>query len=442
MTAIRERFEQAIAALGPGRVTGVIAVSGGPDSIALLDLAAIAGPALGLVPVVAHFDHGIHPDSAEIAERVAAAVAGYGLRYRTHRVELGPMATETAARRARRSWLETVADEEAAGFILTAHHRDDQVETMIMRFLMGSGPAGLAGISRRAGRWVRPLLDSSRQEIGAFLAERGLASWQDPSNSDQRHLRSWIRHDLLPRIEPRVPKVRENLAAAAGVFEENRRGWDELLDQLSALEVRAAEDSVSVAADPLSGYSLALVRSLLKALGFRLQLGLGKGQIDRLQRLVLQGHTGQSVDLVGGGRGELAFGRLTLFRGPAHPTEYRVPLSAITEAAPIGEWRLTCTRSAPPEVIPRDGFATWVVPDASLVVRPWRAGDRIRPIRGRGSRLVVRCMQDSMVPRSRRPKWPVFEHRGEVVWVPGVCRSDALLPDPTALAMRIDVCPR
>ncbi len=442
MTGLRERFEHAITALGPGPVTGVIAVSGGPDSIALLDLAAAAGPALGLVPVVAHFDHGIHSESAEIARRVAAAAAGYGLRYRTQRVELGPTATETVARRARLSWLEAVADEETAAFILTAHHRDDQVETMIMRFLKGSGPAGLAGISPRRGRWVRPLLDTSHQEIGLFLAERGLASWQDPGNTDQRHLRSWVRHDLLPRIEHRVPKVRENLAAAAGVFHENRRGWDELLDQLPALELRAEENGASVAADPLRGYSSTVVRSLLKALGFRLEVGLGKRQVDRLQRLVLQGHTGQAVDLVGGVRGELAFGRLTLFRGSACLDEYHVPLSGAIETTPIGEWRLSCTRSTPPEVIPRHGFATWVVPDASLVVRPWRAGDRIRPIRGRGSRLVVRCMQDSKVPRSRRPKWPVVEHRGEVIWVPGVCRSDVLLPDPTALAMRIDVSPR
>ena len=431
-----------MAALGPGPETAVIAVSGGPDSIALLDLVARAAGGLGLRAVVAHFDHGIHPDSAAVANRVARAAAGYGLRHRIHRVELGPDATETVARRARLAWLEQVADEEGAAFILTAHHRDDQVETMIMRFLKGSGPAGLAGISRRRERWVRPLLDTTRQEIDSYLTERGLASWQDPSNSDQRHFRSWVRHELLPRIEARVPQVRANLQTATGVFDENRRGWDELLDQLPVLEVTVEEGGISVAAAPLRGYSSAVVRSLLRALGFRIGAGLGKGQLDRLQRLVLQGHTGQTVDLVGGGRGELAFDRLRLFRGPPHLTEYRVPLAGEVAAAEIGDWRLACSRSTPPDRIPRGGFATWVAPEASLVVRPWRPGDRIRPIRGRGSRLVVRCMQDSKVPWSLRPKWPVFEHLGVVIWVPGVCRSDLLLPDPTALAMRIDVSPR
>ncbi|MSR01855.1 MAG: tRNA lysidine(34) synthetase TilS [Gemmatimonadetes bacterium] len=442
MGTVRERFDRALARLGPGPATALVAVSGGPDSIALLDLAATAGPGCGFTWVVAHFDHGIHPDSADVAARVAAAAGRYGLEYRSHRTILGPDATETTARRARLAWLHTVAVETGAKGILTGHHRDDQVETMVMRFLNGSGPSGLVGIRPHWGRWLRPLLEVSRQEIEAYLAERGLASWVDPGNADQRHLRSWVRHELLPRIERRVPRVRENLMAAAGVFEVNRRGWDDLLGQLSALEFQTEVDGVSVAADPLKGYSSAVVRSLLKALGFRLDVGLGKGQLDRLQRLVVKGHTGQMVDLVGGGRGELAFGRLKLSRGLAHRPEYRATISGPDQTAEAGDWRVTSGRSTPPEVMPRDGFTTWVQLGVCLVARPWRAGDRIRPIRGRGSRLVVRCMQDQEVPRSHRLQWPVIEHEGVVVWVPGVCRSDGLLPDPSALAMRIDVSSR
>ncbi len=440
--AVRERFDQALATLGPGPATVIVAVSGGPDSIALLDLAATAEGPDGITWVVAHFDHGIHPDSAEVAARVAKAAAGYGLAYWSHRAELGPDATETTARQARLAWCEAVATELTATAIVTGHHRDDQVETMVMRFLNGSGPSGLAGIRPRRGRWFRPLLGVSRQEIVAYLADRGLASWSDSGNADQRHLRSWVRHDLLPRIEQRVPNVRENLLTSAGVFDENRRAWDDLLGQLAGLEFRAEGDGVSVAADPLKGYSSAVVRSLLKALGFRLEIGLGKGQLDRLQRLVVKGHTGQMVDLVGGGRGELTFGRLKLSRGVTHLPEYRATISAANELADAGEWRVTCSRATPPEVVPRDGFTTWVELGARLVARPWRPGDRIRPIRGQGSRLVVRCMQDKEVPRSHRPKWPVLEHEGVVIWVPGVCRSDGLLPDPTALAMRIDVSSR
>ncbi len=442
MTRVEDRFERAIAAAGLGPVAAVVAVSGGPDSIALLDLAVRAAPSLGLRLTVAHFDHGIQPDSAEVAGWVAAGAARYGVRYLTRRVELGAAATETAARRARLAWLEAVADETGAGFIMTGHHRDDQVETLIMRFLRGSGPAGLAGIQRRRGRWIRPLLDVPRAAIAEYLVSRGLTGWQDPSNGDQRHLRNWVRHQLLPRIELRLPRVRENLGAAAGVFGEQRDAWNDLLSELPGLQLRVEPDGVSVAADPLKGYSSAVVRSLLKALGFRLQCGLGKSQVDRLQRLVVKGHTGQVEDLFGGARAELAFGRLKLFRAPADLRGYRVPLAGPVATARIGDWQLTSTVGVAPPVIPRVGFETWVRQDAGLFVRPWHPGDRIRPIRGRGTRLVVRCMQDNKVPRSRRPMWPVFEHQGVVVWVPGVCRSDALLPEPAASAMRIDVRPR
>ncbi len=442
MRTARERFERALATVGPGPATAVLAISGGPDSVALLDLAATAPRPGQLTWLVAHFDHGIHPDSAAVAARVAAAAANYGLEYRSHRAELGQDASETTARQARLAWLRVVAAESGAKVILTGHNRDDQVETMIMRFLNGSGPAGLVGIRSRSGPWLRPLLGVSRQEIEEYLAERGLTSWADPANADQRHARSWVRHDLLPRIEHRVPNVRKNLVASAVVFEENRRAWDDLLGHLPALEFRAEPDGVSVAVAPLKGYSSAVLRSVLKALGFRLEIGLGKGQLDRLQRLVAQGHTGQMADLIGGARGELSFGRLKLFGGAAHPPEYLAAIPAVGETAEAGDWRVTWSRSAPPEVVPRDGFTTWVRLGVSLVARPWRAGDRIRPIRGRGSRLVVRCMQDKEVPRSDRPKWPVLEHDGVVIWVPGVCRSDGLLPDPSALAMRIDVSSR
>jgi tRNA(Ile)-lysidine synthase len=439
---VRERFDQALALLGPGPATIILAVSGGPDSIALLDLAATAERQDGFTWVVAHFDHGIHPESADVAARVTKAAAGYGLEYRSHRAELGPDATETTARHARLAWFEAVATDLRATAILTGHHRDDQVETLLMRFLNGSGPSGLVGIRPRRGRWVRPLLGSSRTEIVEYLADRGLTSWSDSGNADPRHLRSWVRHDLLPRIEARLPTVRTNLVASAGVFEDNRQAWDDLLGQLAGLDFRAELDGVSVAVAPLKGYSSAVVRSLLKALGFRLDLGLGRGQLDRLQRLVVKGHTGQSVDLVGGGCGELTFGRLKLSRGLTHLPEYRATISAAGEPADAGEWRVTCSRATPPEVVPREGFTTWVEVGARLVARPWRPGDRIRPIRGQGSRLVVRCMQDTGIPRSYRPKWPVLEHDGVVIWVPGVCRSDGLLPAPTALAMRIDVSSR
>src|SRR6185369_9543497 len=111
---------------------------------------------------VAHFDHGIHPDSAAVASGVRTLAARYRLEYEEGRGALGPAAGETSARAARYAWLEATRARLDAALIFTAHHADDQAETVLMRVLKGSGPAGLAGMAARQGALVRPLLPFRR----------------------------------------------------------------------------------------------------------------------------------------------------------------------------------------------------------------------------------------------------------------------------------------
>jgi tRNA(Ile)-lysidine synthetase-like protein len=103
----------------------------------------------------------------------------------------------------------------------------------------------------------------------------------------------------------------------------------------------------------------------------------------------------------------------------------------------LGPWRISWREEAAPERLDRRASSSWLA-EGDYTVRPWRAGDRIRPLGGTGRRLVVRCMQDAKVPRSQRVGWPVIEASGEVVWVPGVCRSADRIPGPGARARRID----
>jgi tRNA(Ile)-lysidine synthetase-like protein len=102
-----------------------------------------------------------------------------------------------------------------------------------------------------------------------------------------------------------------------------------------------------------------------------------------------------------------------------------------------GEWWLSWRRAAAPDRLERDSATGWFA-DGVYVVRPWRPGDRIRPLGGRGRRLVVRCLQDARIARTRRAAWPVVARGELVVWVPGVCRSADRLPAPGAPALRID----
>src|SRR2546430_3172765 len=184
------------------RGAAVVAVSGGPDSVALLDLLQAVAAERGLTLVVAHADHGMQADSRLVGQAVRELATRYRLPFELGELHLGPDATETIARRARYAWLREVQRRRAARYLVTAHHQDDQVETVLLRGLRGSAPAGLAGIPALArGGVVRPLLAFTHAELVAHVAVQLLAVHADPANRDPRHLRSWIRLELLPLIQ-------------------------------------------------------------------------------------------------------------------------------------------------------------------------------------------------------------------------------------------------
>src|SRR5882672_2256786 len=220
-------FLSHLAGFGLGRSRAVVAVSGGVDSLALLDLLVRGRSSHGLELIVAHADHGIHPDSALVAGRVAAAAASMDVPAETGRLELGAAATETMAREARYTWLESVRRQSGAQWVVTAHHSDDQAETVLMRLLRGSGPAGLAAMADREGTIVRPLLPYTRAQLAEYAAVRGLEGWCDPANHDSRFLRSWLRHEVLPTLRARLPEVDRDLLRAGRQAALDREAWDQ-----------------------------------------------------------------------------------------------------------------------------------------------------------------------------------------------------------------------
>ncbi|HEX2056759.1 MAG TPA: tRNA lysidine(34) synthetase TilS [Actinomycetota bacterium] len=182
----------------------VVGVSGGPDSICLLDvLGRLAGP-LDLELEVAHVDHGLAPDSEEVAAAVARAASGAG-----HDVHVARAAglegpnLHARARDFRYRFFETVADETGAARIVTAHTLDDRVETTLARLIHGAGTDGLAGLRPRDGKRLRPLLGVRRVETRAYCLERGLEFVDDPANEDDRFDRAAVRTRVLAAIEER-----------------------------------------------------------------------------------------------------------------------------------------------------------------------------------------------------------------------------------------------
>jgi len=439
--SLEHRFAEHLEGLGLVPGPALVGVSGGRDSLALLHLMAATAAARGWTLVVGHADHGLHPDSAAVAAGVTAAARRLGLPIFCGRLDLPPGTGETGARRARYRWFRQVMREQGLGYLFLAHQREDQAETVLMRVLAGSGPAGLAAMAPVAGVVVRPLLGFSGTDLAAYLRELGIPWWEDPANADPRHTRSWIRTVVLPLLAARDPRVPDRLVGVAAQAAESRAAWDAGLEVLPGLDPRREGGVVSVAAAPLSGYDSRLARTLLQALGRRSGATIGPRAAARAVTLAAGGRSGGWVPLGGDWAAELAFGRLRLV--PADRGQ--VPEAAGLGGEPegvlgFGRWRLRWRTEPAPARIPRDGWTSWF-PPGWYPVRGWQPGDRIRPLGGTGHRLVVRCLQDARVPRGDRAGHPVVMGGtpGTVLWVPGTCRGELAVPAPGVEAMRVDV---
>jgi tRNA(Ile)-lysidine synthase len=420
----------------PGR-RALVAVSGGADSVALLDLLVATREHHGLDLVAAHVDHGIHPESAAVADRVAELAGRLGVPLVRGRLRLGPGAGETLARARRHRWLEAARRRARADLVLLAHHADDQAETVLMRVLRGTAPAGLAGIRPVRGPVVRPLLGASRAELRAHCRARGLPWWDDPANEDPVHLRSWLRGSLLPAIRERVPDAGGALVRVAAAAAAECAAWDAALDQLPGLAPEAEPAGASVVAPVLAGYDSQLARAVLRGLARRAGCPLGPARAARVVAWLPGAASGASLPLGGDWLAEVAFGRLRVVRRPAAPPPAEALAGGAGELA-WGAWRLAWRTEPAPGAQPRDGWTAWVIPGA-VTLRAPAPGDRLHPLGGTGRRLVVREMQDRKVPRSHRAGWPVLVRNDELLWVPGVCRAAAALPPRGTDALRVDV---
>lgn len=174
----------------------VIAVSGGVDSVVLLHL---LHDIRGLTLTVAHFDHGIRPDSAADREFVAGLATQHGLPFVTAEGKLGTVASEAAARTARYAFLEQVQKEYGATGIITAHHQNDLLETAIINMVRGTGRRGLTSLASTSLR-MRPLLPFSKSQILAYAVAHGLEWREDSTNADATYLRNYIRLQVLPKF--------------------------------------------------------------------------------------------------------------------------------------------------------------------------------------------------------------------------------------------------
>ena len=387
----------------------IVAVSGGPDSMALLHVLWEVRERLGLTLEVAGVDHGLRPAAADELALVRARAEALGLPFvglavdvARHRRGAG---LQDAARRARLGALTALATERGARRVALGHQADDQAETILFRIVRGTGLAGLQGIPYRREPFVRPLLDLPRTEILRYLRRRSIPFVEDPSNADLRFARARIRHRHLPALAEENPRVAEALVALAAAARD-------------VLPVRDASSAPELG--PALSRRVAAVVDRLRARGGTAELDIAGGRrLEVSYGAVRVGAraagAGARVARRAGGDGRAR--DLPLGGGPAR----RQGGGLVVAHALLAVSRLSSTPI----------WSSW-----PLTARARKSGDRMRPRGGRGSRKLTDLMIDARIARASRAAMPIVTSaRGELLFVPGLRPAETARP--TARTKRI-----
>ena len=434
--------------LDPGDAV-VVAFSGGPDSTALL-LGMSRLPGIRLA--AAHLDHAMDPGSASRGREAARIAARLGVPFITERAESkrnGPAAPaespEAAGRRARYEFLERVRRDFGARWIATAHHRDDQAETVLLRLLFGSGLEGLAGVRPVHGAVVRPLLGVPRSALLDAVTAAGLEPVDDPTNRDLDVPRNRVRHRLLPSLEPELSSAR--LARLAGKALAASAALDRRLAGM--LPLRPVEEGVAVereALEKLPGEILPFAFAWLHRRAGAPYPAAGAAREELLRQL--GGGHGAGCDCGDGWRWEASGDLLVLRR--AREIRERVPDFTYTLEIP-GELHIpeisakvrVERRAVEPWMFEgsahRAGLALPLVEGDRVTIRNRRPGDRIHPLGASGSRRLKDVLIDRRVPRQVRERLPLLCVGGRIAWAPGVTIDERFRLDGHATAWVAEV---
>jgi tRNA(Ile)-lysidine synthase len=406
----------------------VLAVSGGPDSLALLHSFARLAPDYRLTLHVAHFDHRLREGSERDAAFVAREAARLGLEATVGAADsiepIRGMSPEEAARARRLRFLGEVARSLSAARIATGHTMDDQAETVLMRVLVGAGRRGLSGIPPRRWYYIRPLIDRRRSEIETFCRSLRLRPRRDPTNSDPAYLRNRVRAEVLPFLTGTLnARLTESLARLADIVRDEDYELDRRASALAFPE--ASPDGGRLSIHRLRDLPVAMQRRAIRLLARSAGPGIDHLHTETVRRLALGGESGKSVDLPGGLSARVEYGFLLLGTAPspvAPATPVRLAVPGETDLSPWGV-ALRCWITTERPVTWPDGKAVCVL-DADRVALPLQAraprpGDRFRPLGMRDRKKLGDFFTDAKVPRADRPRVPIVVGNGSIVWVVG-----------------------
>ena len=411
-----------------------VAVSGGADSVCLLHLLTELAREWNLALTVLHLNHGLRGEESRADAdfvRELAATLGWNVRVREAHLDLTDN-LEQAAREARLDFFRDTIGEASLACVATGHTRDDQSETVLFRFLRGSGTAGLAGIRPATQHGiVRPLIESRRAEIEQYLRDRALPWREDSTNFTSQFARNRIRHNLLPQLERDWNSaLRDTLAQTAEWARAEESYWKAEIDRLAIRCLTEANGFVFIDVENLAPLPLAAARRMVRRAIERV-----KGDLRGIDFLHVEAILAMAAAPEGHGRvqapGTDVFRSFNWLRfGPIladslSDRNYRVeaPIPGIARAPVAGVEislellenppdfnSITCVYNEDMGCLDRDRLS------GSLILRNWRPGDQYQPVGRSHSEKIKSLFQEFRIPLWERRHWPVLIDGESIVW--------------------------
>ncbi|ACA58654.1 tRNA lysidine(34) synthetase TilS [Candidatus Desulforudis audaxviator] len=418
----------------------LVGVSGGPDSVALLDVLYGLRAVLGISITVAHLNHRLRGAEAEADARYVRKLAEkFGLPCIVEECDVPTfrkaerLSIQTAARELRYEFFARAARETGARRVALGHHADDQAETILHHFLRGTGPAGLAGIAPVRGLFIRPLLGIRRREIEAYCRARGLDPRLDPSNLDPVYTRNRLRAELLPLLETEYnPNLVTALLRLGEICRAENDYMEEQTETIFRRSAAPTDGCVRLDADRVAALPPAIGRRMIRRAWSELAGDPGALDFDHVERVLELARAaagGKRLDLPRGIRVERQFAALVFSLGP-DPAEYGawhyvLVVPGRTELPEVGLLITTDIRPAeqawrPETLQPGQAAVDLDTLTLPLVVRNRRPGDVFWP-QGAGGRMKLKeFLINNKVLRPERDRIPlVFDGEGRLVWVAG-----------------------
>jgi tRNA(Ile)-lysidine synthase len=451
----RDTIQQYLMLSGKERV--LVALSGGPDSVCLLHVLKNVMEKFNLALSVLYVDHGLRPEeAAEEKEFCENLSAKFNLPFLTKSIDVKSYAKESklsmqeAARELRYRVFDDAAHEINADKIALGHTADDQAETLVMRLLRGTGPAGLSGIPPVRGKFIRPLIGIQKKEIKQYLEEEEIDFIVDSSNLKKDYLRNKLRLSLMPLIEEINPNIIDTLSRTAAIFREEERYFEIIVAKtLMKLTSRKTNSRIELFLGPLTAMEKILLRrTLRKVIDDTSSLRkINYIHIEDIIQLIKKGKTGGRLYLPHGIRAIKDYSTLILTSEPPvrlNTYTLNVPEEMILKEAGILVHASVqdCKESEIKDRKTSDVIAAF---DADrlifpLIIRPREKGDFFYPLGFGKKKKLQDFFVDEKVPRDERDAIPLIISGENIIWVVGYRGDERFrVTDETKRILKLEV---